>query len=112
MAVAEDEKVEKAERAEKAAARSEKAAKGGDGGAEGPSTVANVVGWLPRKVKELQAFLTEVRTELKKATWPSKKEVYATTIVVMATTVFFGFYLWGLDLALSRILSQVVLRAR
>jgi preprotein translocase subunit SecE len=43
-------------------------------------------------------------------TWPSRKEVYATTIVVMATTVFFGFYLWGLDLMFSRVLSHVLKR--
>jgi preprotein translocase subunit SecE len=51
-----------------------------------------------------------VRAELKKVTWPGRKEVYATTLVVMATTVFFGFYLWGLDLVFSRVLSQVLKR--
>ena len=72
--------------------------------------VASALGWLPRKFAELRAFLIEVRAELKKVTWPSRKEVYSTTLVVMATTVFFGFYLWGLDLVFSRVLSQVLKR--
>jgi preprotein translocase subunit SecE len=110
MAVAEDVKIEK-EKAEKVAPKSDKVARGGDGGNTTPSAVTEAVGWLPRKGRELWSFLLEVRTELKKVTWPSRKEVYATTIVVMATTVFFGFYLWGLDLAFSRLISQV-LRAK
>ena len=99
MAVAEDEKVEKAVKAERTA-------KGGNG--EGPGGMGNPLRWLPRKLAELKAFLIEVRAELKKVTWPGRQEVYATTLVVMATTVFFGFYLWGLDLVFSRVLSQVL----
>jgi preprotein translocase subunit SecE len=49
-----------------------------------------------------RTFLSEVRAELRKVTWPSRKEVYATTIVVIITSVFFGTYLWGLDLILSQ----------
>ena len=40
-------------------------------------------------------FLTEVRNELKRVTWPSRKEVYATTVVVILTSMFFGVYLFG-----------------
>ncbi len=46
-------------------------------------------------------FVTEVRNELKKVTWPPRKEVKSTTIVVVITVFFFGFYLYGLDLILS-----------
>jgi preprotein translocase subunit SecE len=47
-------------------------------------------------------FLTEVRNEMKRVTWPARKEVYATTVVVILTSAFFGLYLWGIDLALDR----------
>ena len=33
-----------------------------------------------------RTFLTEVRNELKRVTWPSRKEVYATTVVVIRAT--------------------------
>jgi preprotein translocase SecE subunit len=32
--------------------------------------------------------------------------VYATTTVVIATTFFFGFYLWGLDLLMSQLFTR------
>ena len=46
-------------------------------------------------------FLVEVRNETRRVTWPSRKEVYATTVVVILTSAFFGIYLWGMDIALS-----------
>jgi preprotein translocase subunit SecE len=49
-----------------------------------------------------RTFLTEVRNEMRRVTWPSRKEVYATTMVVILTSAFFGIYLWSLDLALDR----------
>ena len=52
-----------------------------------------------------RTFLTEVRNELKRVTWPSQKEVYATTVVVIVTSIFFGVYLWGIDMGLSRLIS-------
>ena len=91
MAVADVEKVEKAARA--------------DEGKAAPGGLAGVLGWPARKVAEARAFLLEVRGELKKVTWPSRKEVSSTTLVVIATSIFFGFYLWGLDLVFSRALS-------
>jgi len=69
-----------------------------------------VVGWVPRKYREAHEFLSEVRSELRKVTWPSRQEVQSTTLVVIATSIFFGFYLWGLDLVFSRVLSLVLKR--
>ena len=94
MSVAEDVKVEKADKVAKAAE-----------GKSAPGGLAGVVGWPGRKIAEARAFLTEVRAELKKVTWPSRKEVSSTTLVVIATSIFFGFYLWGLDIVFSRALS-------
>ena len=61
------------------------------------------LGWWQRGGE----FLTEVRNEMKRVTWPSQKEVYATTVVVIITSAFFGLYLWGLDLALSAAVNWV-----
>ena len=67
------------------------------GGESGP------VGWW----RNSRNFLTEVRNEMRRVTWPSKREVYATTFVVLLTAAFFGLYLWGLDLALDRIVRWI-----
>ena len=49
------------------------------------------------RFERARLFLSEVRNELKRVTWPSQKEVYATTVVVILTSVFFGIYLFVLD---------------
>ena len=46
------------------------------------------------KAKE---FLSEVRTEMRKVSFPTRDEVVGTTIVVMITSVIFGFYLYAAD---------------
>ena len=55
-----------------------------------------------------RTFITEVRNETRRVTWPTRKEVYATTVVVILTSAFFGLYLFGLDLALDRIVRWIV----
>jgi preprotein translocase subunit SecE len=45
-------------------------------------------------------FLSEVRNELKRVTWPSQKEVYATTVVVILVSAAIGLYLFAVDQAL------------
>ena len=79
-----------------------------EGGGPRPTWLAEAVGWGPRKFNELKTFFSEVRSELKKVTWPSKEEVYSTTIVVIATTFFFGFYLYGLDLLMTELFTKAL----
>ena len=60
------------------------------------------------RIERMRLFLSEVRNELKRVTWPSQKEVYATTVVVIATSVFFGIYLFALDSILLAIFSWIL----
>ncbi len=60
-----------------------------------------------RWTKRFVNFLRDVRSELKKVTWPSKNEVVSTTIVVIAATVFFGFYLFFMDVIFSWVISRI-----
>ena len=55
-------------------------------------------------------FLAEVRAEMKRVTWPTRKEVYATTVVVILTSAFFGLYLFGVDLLLNAAVQQIFQR--
>jgi preprotein translocase subunit SecE len=63
----------------------------------------SVTGWWGRS----RRFLAEVRNEMGRVTWPSQKEVYATTIVVILFSVAMGVYLWGVDIVLDRSLRWV-----
>jgi preprotein translocase subunit SecE len=47
--------------------------------------------------KRLSTFYQDVKMELRKTSWPTRNEVWSTTLVVMIAIVFFGFYLWGVD---------------
>lgn len=52
-------------------------------------------------------FLAQVRNEVDRVTWPTWKEVQATTLVVILVSVMFGLYLWGVDLVLGRLASAL-----
>jgi len=52
-----------------------------------------------------KAFFHEVRAETKKVTWPKRKEVYGTTVVVIVTCFIFGFFLWAVDVVMGQVLA-------
>ena len=60
-----------------------------------------------RWYKRFWTFLKESRAELKKVTWPSRNEVYSTTLVVIIATVFFGFFLYFMDILFSWAILQI-----
>jgi preprotein translocase subunit SecE len=62
------------------------------------------------RIERWRLFLSEVRNELKRVTWPSQKEVYATTVVVILTSAFFGIYLFALDAVLLNIYQWILRR--
>jgi preprotein translocase subunit SecE len=53
----------------------------------------------PQRAK---SFYNDVRTEMKKVTTPSWKEVQGTTVVVIITVFLFGAYFWLIDLVIGR----------
>ena len=42
-------------------------------------------------------FLREVRSELRKVAWPSRKEVISYTLVVLVVTFVLVVLIWGMD---------------
>ena len=70
-------------------------------------TVKDVAGG---RFERWRLFLSEVRNELKRVTWPSQKEVYATTVVVILTSAFFGLYLFVLDFGLNNLVQWIFRR--
>ena len=56
----------------------------------------------------ISVFIADVRSEMKKVTWPSKKEVYGTTIVVIVAVFFFGFYLFFVDSILQVAVQRII----
>jgi preprotein translocase subunit SecE len=46
-------------------------------------------------------FLSNVKGELKKVTWPTRKDTYASTIAVIVLVLAVAVFLWLVDSALS-----------
>lgn len=58
--------------------------------------------------KRMTSFLKDVRGEMKKVTWPSKNDLYKTTIAVIVSSIVFGIYLFGVDFIFSRLIKQIM----
>ncbi len=51
--------------------------------------------------EKIVQFLREVKVEIKKVTWPTRKETLASTAVVLITTFIIAFFLGFVDYLLS-----------
>jgi preprotein translocase subunit SecE len=59
-------------------------------------------------VGKIKQFLKEVRAELKKISWPGRKETMASTVVVIVIVLISGVYLGVVDMILSRLIRFIV----
>ncbi len=58
--------------------------------------------------KRLRSFLHDVRVEMRQVNWPSRQDVWSTTIVVAVTVAFFGFYFFITDGIFSRAIGWLI----
>jgi preprotein translocase subunit SecE len=58
-------------------------------------------------VGRTRGFLKDVRTEMRKVTTPSMKEVRATTGVVLITVLLFAIYFFGVDSVISFVVDKI-----
>ena len=59
------------------------------------------------RLQRIKQFLVEVISELKKTTWPGRREVYGTTVVVIVAVMICAAYLWFVDMLLNRAMNLV-----
>ncbi len=53
-------------------------------------------------------FFKEVKSEMKKVVWPSRKQVTNNTLIVLAVVVLVGLVIWVLDLLFQYGLFQFI----
>ncbi|MDH3998992.1 MAG: preprotein translocase subunit SecE [Desulfuromonadales bacterium] len=53
-------------------------------------------------------FLQQVKGELQKVTWPTRKETYGSTVVVIMLVLIAAVYFWIVDSALSALIKTLV----
>jgi preprotein translocase subunit SecE len=56
--------------------------------------------------KKIAEFYQEVKLELKKVVFPTKKEVIGSTWVVIITVLISAFFLWTVDLGVGSMIAR------
>jgi len=60
-------------------------------------------------VRKITQFLSEVRVEMGKVTWPTRDELSASTTIVLGLTLVLAFFIMVVDFVLSTVMSQVLI---
>jgi preprotein translocase subunit SecE len=63
---------------------------------------------LKEKIRLFIQFIKEAKTELKKVSWPSRKETAASTVVVLVLIILAAIYLGMVDLGLSNVIKALI----
>ena len=67
------------------------------------NSIEKVKEW-PKAVKD---YYTELKLEMRRVTWPSRKQVESTTLVVILTVFAFAAYFQVVDQLLSRSINKI-----
>lgn len=62
------------------------------------------------KSNRIVRFFKEVKSEIKKVVWPSKKQVIKNTLIVIAAVLIIGAFIWILDLLFKFGLDKLIAR--
>jgi preprotein translocase subunit SecE len=75
-----------------------------------PGAFSNVSEGAMGMWNNVTRFLTDVRAEMRKVVAPTRKEVQATTSVVIVTVFIFGFFFFVVDLIYNKALQLILSR--
>ncbi len=59
-------------------------------------------------MNKFSKFFKDVKTELKKVTWPTRQELIGSTVVVLVSVILMGLYIGFCDLILSRMINLLI----
>jgi preprotein translocase subunit SecE len=74
----------------------------------GSLLVAGVAVYALYRNERVFAAAYDVTNELEKVTWPSRKETYAATLVVIVTVTISSIIMWSFDLVLGSLANLVM----
>ena len=63
---------------------------------------------LTQSVGNLKTFLSEVKVELVKCSWPSRKELFASSVVVVISVIILGAYVGLCDVVNMNLLELII----
>ncbi len=59
-------------------------------------------------IAKINEFFANVKAEIKKVTWPSKKDTYSSTTVVIVLVLICAVFLGGVDMILTRLIRLIL----
>ena len=59
--------------------------------------------------KKIETFFSEVKSELKKVNWPTKKDTMRDTLTVIGASVVVAAFLGGVDFLITALLRRFVM---
>jgi preprotein translocase subunit SecE len=74
----------------------------------GAVAIALLAGFLAYRSERIFAAAYDVTAELEKVTWPTRKETYAATVVVIVTVSIASMILWGFDMIWGSLANLVM----
>lgn len=63
-----------------------------------------MVNWINKVSK----FLRNVRSEVRKVSWPTQSEVITMTILILIMVILLSGYIGGVDIVYQRIIKQIL----
>ena len=59
-------------------------------------------------LKQFSTFFTEAKAELKKVSWPTRKEIIDSTIVVIVSVIIMAVFIGSVDFVLARMVKFII----
>ena len=70
--------------------------------------MAEDIGLSKNFLERVRSYISEVRTEMRRVTWPNKQEIYGITVMVILTTFIFGAYFYFTDHIFSYVVGRIL----
>ena len=70
--------------------------------------MAEEIGISKGFLQRARVYFGEVRTEMKRVSWPNKQEIYGITMMVILTTFIFGAYFYATDHLFSLLVGRIL----
>ena len=58
--------------------------------------------------KKISNYFGDVRQELQKVSWPTRPELYGSTIIVLVMCIIMSIFVFGIDQILNRLLNLIL----
>ncbi|MBF0108401.1 MAG: preprotein translocase subunit SecE [Magnetococcales bacterium] len=60
------------------------------------------------RVAQFKAYLLDVRAEVRKVIWPTRKDTTQTTVVVFGMVILVSLFLWMVDAILALVVQSII----